>query len=96
MGDANWRTEEEKEVKAALAELRKAQVLSTDPTARKLNDDGRLPPVSCPLELGLRCVILQERMGNILKPDDRTRLANRLNVLLRMHRPFGIDLEVKA
>lgn len=90
-----WRVEEEKAVKLELAERHKKQLLDTK-LADKVSEALKPDAITVPLELGLRCLILQERMGSILTAEDRRRMADRLNVLLKAHRPFGVNLRVVA
>lgn len=91
---AEWKTAEEQAVREEIVELRKARVLSEEFVFGKVKGGKDESPVECSLELGLRCLILQLSLGGIITEDEKNRLINRVNVLLRAHPPAGIPLQV--
>lgn len=91
-----WKVGEEQAVKQELAELFRKAIMDSNQIGKvNINEPPRAVPVECSLETGLRCIVIQERMGNILGGEERRRLVDRVNVLLRSHKPFGVALQVK-
>ena len=81
----------EPEVRNALNELVKQRIVSS-PFADK--SDGTKDPVMVGLELGLGCVALMLNY-ELLTEEEKSRLANRVNVLLRSHPVVGLPIQVK-
>ena len=91
---APWRAAEELEVRNEIVELRKTRILSEEFVLGKVQGGKDESPVECSLELGVRCLLWQLKHGDIITEDEKNRLINRVNVLLRAHPPAGIPLQV--
>jgi len=50
-------------------------------------------PATIDMDLGLQCLRLMVK-HKVIAPDELTRMANRVNVLLRAHPPLQLNLEV--
>jgi len=82
---------DEAKVREELAELAKARIVS-NPFASK--PDHTKDPVTVSLNMGLACATLMMSYGQ-LDADERRKLVDRINVLLRAHPPMALPLQVK-
>lgn len=78
-------------VREALATMIKDRIASNPFQAKP---DGAKDPVVISLELGLSCVALMLNYG-LLTEEEQSRLANRVNVLLRAHPVLALPVQVK-
>jgi hypothetical protein len=92
--DNAWKKEEEQAVRSEVAELVKSRLLSEQFVSGGIPAISSMAPVTCSLELGLRCLIMQDNYGTILTDEERKRLVARVNVMLRAHPPMGMPLQV--